>query len=324
MPDAPDQVLITANPFSGSGANPRHVARLGAALQQAGLVPRVIWDRTERRQRLVDPQLPERVRCVVAAGGDGSITDVINELDDAGHLDAVPIATLPIGTENLFAKQFGFPRDPRKIAEAIRRGGDIRCDLGQANGRLFHLMVSAGFDADVVYRLAAWRAANPGKLKRVRRISYVPKFLGSLRAYGYPALRLEADGQTVTGAHAFVFNLPQYGGNLGLARHARTDDGRLDWVVFHKPGLLPMVRYGWCVLRGCHADQPDVSTGTARSLRLTAVPPEGQAGDMQDAAPGPVPGEVNMQADGDPAGRTPLDVSVRPAALRVIDMRLGT
>lgn len=308
---APASVAICANPYSGRGPNRRRVDALVAALEARRINARLVWDRNERVQLLSDPSLSEWCRCVIAAGGDGSIADVVNDLSGGRREGAgapatagsIAFATLPIGNENLFARQFGFDAGPERIAEAIARGRTRRIDVGLMEGagqpRLFTIMASAGFDAQVVHRVDRWRR-GADKLKRVNRLSYVPHILGAIRRYSYPAVTLEAGGRTVTGTHAFVFNIPQYGGRLGIGRHADEADGKLDWIVFHRPGLIRLAMYGLSVIARRHLRRVDVSHGRAASVTLTAATP------------------VPLQADGDPAGTTPASFTVRPAALSVI------
>ena len=299
-------MLICANPFSGSGPNRRHMEGLVEALSARGLEPRLVWDIQQRQATLADPQLAAWCRCVVVAGGDGSIGAVINEMDRAGVLTtagdgrpAVALATLPMGNENLFAKYFGFTRDTRALSESIGAGRTRRIDLGRAGsqgsdspGHLFTLMASIGFDAEVVHRMDRWRSTHHG-LRRVRRISYLPRVVSSAWGYRCPGLRVQVDGQALTGSHLFVFNLPSYGGGLNIAPPGcREDDGLLDWVMFDRPGVWPLLGYAWSVLRGRHLDRSDVMHG--RASRLTVC--------SQAKAP--------LQLDGDPAGTVPAEVQI--------------
>ncbi|MFI4862040.1 MAG: diacylglycerol/lipid kinase family protein [Phycisphaerales bacterium JB063] len=300
-------VLITANPFSGKGENRKRVAALSAALDARGIPCEAVWDLDERRATLAQPDIHERYRCLVSAGGDGSIAAAVNDLRAGlAHADdttQLPIAMLPAGNENLFAQAFGHNRGTDALASAIARGRTQTLDAGDAGGRLFTLMASAGFDSEVVRRVDDWRvpAESGAPLKRVSRISYAPKIVGAVTAYRYPPVTLEADGQTATGAHAFVFNIGRYGMNLGLARGADPSDGLLDWVVFEKPGMVALAGYGLSVLRGKHLDRADVHHGRSTSIRLSAATP------------------VPVQADGDPAGETTMAIKVLPGMLRVID-----
>ncbi len=311
-------VPILANPYSGNGPNRQRVDALAAALRVVGLEARLVWDRAERAALLADADIGSWCRCVVAAGGDGSVADALNDLastescahkvapDHASPVGrAVPFATLPMGTENLFARQFGFDRSATRLAEAIARGQTVGVDLGLVEGagrpRLFTLMASAGFDAEVVHRMDRWRRTGE-HLKRVNRLSYAPRMLSAAAGYRYPRVSLEADGKTYTGSHAFVFNIPQYGGNLGIGKHADPSDGLLDWVVFERPGAVRMLGYGASVVLGRHLLRGDVRHGRSASVRL-----DSEAG-------------VPMQADGDPVGSGPATVRACAGAVRVIVM----
>jgi diacylglycerol kinase family enzyme len=286
---------IVANPYSGAGPNRQIVADLDRALRQRGMARRILWDPTERTAVLRDPDWAGSCRCIVAAGGDGTVSDVVNETRD------IPVAMMPIGNENLFARQFGY-RCVEQVADAVVRGNARTIDLGRAGERLFAIMVSAGLDADVVRRVAKWRLSG-ADLRRVTRLSYARPIFDAVTRYGYPLVELDADGQTHRGAHALVFNIPQYAARLKFVNGAACDDGLLDYVVFEKPGLAAMARYMAALAAGGrHLNMADVHHGTARRLTLRS------AGE----APAPV------QIDGDPAGFTPADLTVQPQALRVI------
>jgi diacylglycerol kinase (ATP) len=287
-------VAVVANPRSGAGPTARRVAALADALGRRGLPGRILWSPAERSAALLDPGRMATCRAVVAAGGDGTVADVVNELP-AG----VPLAALPAGNENLFARALGFDADPERLAAAVARGHTRRLDLGRARGRLFTLVAGVGFDAEVVRRLSAWRAAGP-TLRRVTRLSYARPLAAALAAGPGPRLTIEADGREAHGLQCLVVNIPAYALGLQPAPAARPDDGLLDWVVFQRPGLLALGRYTWAMVRRRHLERRDVAHGRARTIRVRS----------EDPAP--------VQVDGDPAGCTPLEITVVPAALTVI------
>lgn len=296
------EVVILANPYSGKGANKLRVEALADALAQRGMTARQVWDLGERAALLADPNVGDAYRCIVSAGGDGSMAAVVNDLQAGGETTRVPILMLPMGNENLFAQEFGHGQKPAVLADAIDRLDTRTIDMGEANGRLFTLMASAGFDAEVVQRVDAWRRATQGNgLKRVNRLSYAPKITSVLTAYRYPPVTLTAEGKSYTGAHVFVFNIGRYGGGLRIGAHADPADGLLDFVVFEKPGLVRLARYGLSVLLRGHLNRSDVHHGRAREMKF-------------DSDTGAVP----VQADGDPCGTTPCIVRVRPGAMRVV------
>ena len=125
-------------------------------------------------------------------GGDGTLNRVINQQRD------VPLAMLPLGNENLFARQFGFDGNSQHLAASIAAGRTRRIDLGRAGDQFFSIVASAGFDGDVAHRLARWRQRKT-HLRRVRSYSYVRPILASACYYHYPMLDVEADGERFTG-----------------------------------------------------------------------------------------------------------------------------
>ncbi|MBX2852850.1 MAG: hypothetical protein KTR15_14030 [Phycisphaeraceae bacterium] len=298
----PSDVVILANPYSGKGENKQRVRALSDALAGRGMSARQVWDLDERAALLGDPQVGERYRCVVSAGGDGSMAGVVNDLGKGGETTRTAIAMLPLGNENLFAREFGHGKGAGQLAAAIDRLETKTIDMGLANGTLFTLMVSAGFDSEVVRRVDRWRRATGGNgLRRVGRISYTRPIVSALTSYKYPQVTLTAGGRSVTGAHAFVFNIGKYGGGLPIGDHADASDGLLDWVVFKKPGLLRLGWYGLSAYLRRHLNSGGIEHGTSAEVRLTSA---GEA--------------VPAQADGDPCEQTPVEIKVLPGAMRVV------
>lgn len=291
-------ILVVANPYSGAGPNRRRVDALVGALAALGAAPRVVWHAAERSAAFADAAAMRGCRAVIVAGGDGTIAQVINELPRG-----LPLAVLPLGTENLLARALGFGREPTALADAVVACRTRTLDLGRATAgdrtRLFALMIGAGFDAAVVHRMAAWRASGPA-LRRVRRVSYVAPIAASLFGYAHTRVRLTTEAGTVQGAHCLIANVPAYPLDIRLTPTASPDDGRLDWLMLERPGVVPLMTYGWAAYRGRHLARRDVRAGQATRLRLTAETP------------------TPVQLDGDPWGTTPVEVDVVPRALTVI------
>jgi diacylglycerol kinase (ATP) len=293
-------ILIAANPYRGAAGPRARVEALVAALEAAGAGSRVrvVWDAAARAAFLADPGAMADVRCVVAAGGDGTVAAVINELTTD-----VPLAVLPTGNENLFARALGFAVAPARLARAILAGQRRRLDLGRARTaagtRRFGLMLSAGFDAEVVHRVARWRAQGGGP-RRVGRVSYLRRIGAALWAYGYAPLAVTADDVTVRGAYCAIGNMPDYPMALRLTPTARADDGLLDWVAFQRGGRVALTGYAWAVLLRRHATLRHARSGRARRLRITSEVP------------------VPVQLDGEAVGFTPVEIDVLPAALPVV------
>jgi len=309
---SPDgRILVFANPYSGHRDNRSRVDDLSAALLVRGLASEVVWEVGRRNAALAEAG--PGCRAVVVAGGDGSVNDAVNMLARAGRLD-VPLATVPVGTENLVAQALGFETSIATLADALAAGQTRSIDLGvvgsidaleAGDGHRFVLMLTRGFDAHVVHQMDRWRRTpGGGTLRRVNRFSYVPRILRGLVGYRYPRLRLETDaGEVVEGTQAYVFNLGFYGGGFPLGAHAEPDDGQLDWMVLQRPGSVRLLHTHWLALWRRHLSSPHVVHGRAEKVRITAV------GDP-----------VVAQADGDPLPPGATEVRVCPGALRVIQM----
>src|SRR5262249_6821570 len=121
------RVAILANPRSGSGKSRRLVEALAGALRARGLPPVTCWER-EALSELVHAGI-EDWRCIVAAGGDGTVQEVVN------RAPGVPVAILPLGNENLVARYCGLRRSPQRLADAIVAGRTRSFDLARIGER---------------------------------------------------------------------------------------------------------------------------------------------------------------------------------------------
>jgi diacylglycerol kinase family enzyme len=190
-------------------------------------------------------------------------------------------------------------RTPEAVAEIIALGQATTIDAGVANGRLFVLMVSCGFDADVVSRLHARRQGH------IRHWSYMRPILDAVRNYDYPPITIHqtlADGseQTVESRWLFAFNLPCYAFALGLAPDAQASDGLLDTCAFTGGSFWHGLRYLAAVTRRRHRELVDCRMARVRRLRIESARP------------------VPFQVDGDPGGILPLEIQVLPGRMTVL------
>jgi diacylglycerol kinase family enzyme len=89
------------------------VAAFASALEGYRIGCRIAWTPADRAAMVADASSDAECRCLVAAGGDGTVSALLNERP------VVPIAVLPAGTENLFARHFRFDGRPESLARAI-------------------------------------------------------------------------------------------------------------------------------------------------------------------------------------------------------------
>jgi len=271
-----------ANRNSGIGRGLRSVHRLVAALGQVGLRAEIAWTPEARAALVSQSAADPRCRCLVAVGGDGTVSALINE----GL--SVPLTVFPAGTENLVAQHLGLGRDPKVLAGLIAGSRPVRVDLAQAAQRRFLLMAGLGFDGDVVTRHHQARVSRLGLIRPTSRLAYVEPILRSSLSYRFPSItvRIADPGaeEVLIGTTVFIFNMPRYALGLPFAPTAQEDDGWLDLVIFRNPGPFQALYYVWKVVRGTHLHQPGVFHRRVKKLVVTADEP------------------IPVQIDGDPAG----------------------
>jgi diacylglycerol kinase (ATP) len=302
LPPEADRVLIVVNPKAGAGSGKARVERLVAALDRHGLKAELISELAAVADRAAEAEASGRLRAVIGAGGDGTIAEIINRSPAR-----VPIAMLPLGTENLLSKYVDMPRAPEEIAEVIAAGVAVRHDAGKAGSRLFFLMVSCGFDAEVVRRLHENRQGH------IRHWSYFKPIWQTIRSYEYPELRIycepvdhldgASDGhplEPIRARFAFAFNIPRYAFGFQFAPDALGDDGLLDVCTFRTGSFGHGLWYLANVVLGRHHRLADCSMMRARRMRIEADVP------------------VPYNLDGDHGGFLPLDIEVVPDRLTLL------
>lgn len=284
-------VLVCANLRAGSGRT-EQASGLAVALRERGLRPTLVTELDELSQRALEAHAAGDLRAVVAAGGDGTVSEVVNRIPAE-----TPVAVLPLGTANLLAKYAGIRSDVADLAAALADGRCWRLDAGLANGRVFLLMAGVGFDAEVVHRMHELRQGP------ISYWSYAKPIWRAIRSYDYPTLRIYCDGQLagpLEAAWAFVVNVPAYAGGLNMAPEADPADGGLEVATFRRGSLCRGLWYVTNMYARRLARLGDYQVRTARRIRIEADLP------------------VRYQLDGDPGGQLPLEIAVLPGRLRLV------
>ncbi len=140
-------LCIIHNPTAGRRRT-RFYDAVAAALEERGC--RLTVRETsgpESATELARAAAAEPFEAVVAAGGDGTINEVVNGLAGA----PMPLGLIPLGTANVLAAEIGLPRRPESVAAALIEGALRSAYIGRANGRAFAMMAEVGFNAHVVH-----------------------------------------------------------------------------------------------------------------------------------------------------------------------------
>jgi diacylglycerol kinase (ATP) len=295
-----NSVLILHNPRSGA----RHATGIIAAhlekFRNAGfdVTSHDSLDHFENHAKQLFDE--SKLRAVIAAGGDGTASAVASRVDST-----VPIWLCPLGTENLLARYLQMRAEPSVAAASIRHLKTRLLDAGSANDRLFLIMASVGFDAEVVRRVHTNRRGH------IRKWHYWLPILQSIFSYPFPPLQLKsfsldaASPKISEAAWCFVMNVPRYADGLSIAPMAIDGDGKLDVCTFGQGGFWNGLRYLRNIRKGTHLQLADFE-----HIRITSVQIEIPA---ESRAP------IAYQLDGDFGGNLPLNIKVLPKRLTMVE-----
>ncbi|MDE3087796.1 MAG: diacylglycerol kinase family lipid kinase [Chloroflexota bacterium] len=241
----------------------------------------------------------QHLDAVLAAGGDGTMNEVANGLVDT----ATALGVLPSGTANAWAKEMGLPLGDLVTAARRLADAEVRAiDVGEVRGptmapRVFVLWSGVGLDALITSDIEPQRDMK-------RRLGALMFWLVGIRdAWSYRGKR----ATLVVGEKrisrrvilALAANAQLYGGIVKIAPNARVDDGLLDFVVFKGTGFWATA---WHILRvffGAHLRDPQVEIYSVASVTVDGK-------------------NLRVHVDAEPIGFAPVEIRVRPRALRVL------
>jgi YegS/Rv2252/BmrU family lipid kinase len=236
---------------------------------------------------------------VIAAGGDGTVSEVANGL--AGS--EVALGMFPIGTTNVWALQMGisplWPLRQHSLLEAAKvlaEGHIRRVDLGQINGRYFLLWAGVGLDAKITEEV------EPEAKKRLGVLAFVIAGIMVAKEFAGTKVQVTIDGCEVNRRAILIVasNAQRYAGFMRLAAQARLDDGLLDVLIFKGQGFPATLRHLFSVLTNRHLRDPQVEYYQAQRVKIGAAKP------------------LSVHADDEPFTTTPVEIGIVPRALRVV------
>lgn len=289
----PRRVLIITNPAAGRSRG-RKLAEVMDLLRAKGcVVSEKLTTRRGDAEEFARQASADDYDVVVAAGGDGTVNEVVNGMVD--RPDRPRLAVIPLGTANVLALEIGLdPKDAEQVAETVAAGPTRTVHLGLANGRHFVLMAGAGLDAHVVEGVNGTLKRHTGKL------AYVVESVRQAFGYDFPELTIRANGETYEGRMAVACKGRFYGGPFVAAPDARLDRPKLEVCILPKSGFGGVVRYGLALPMNKLSDLPEVKVVSADSI--TILGPRG--------AP--------LQGDGDIVARLPAEISIARETVELV------
>jgi diacylglycerol kinase (ATP) len=265
---APRRLLVIYNPAAGRRPRRRldiilsYLTELGSAfvLRETGA-----RGDAEAIARAADPA---EFDAVVAAGGDGTINEIVNGLAES----ALPLAILPLGTGNVLANELGLPHSPRRLAALAAFGAEKRIWTGEVGARRFVAMAGIGFDAAVVAGL------DEALKRRIGKLAFVWQIIVQLWRYEAQRYRIVCGEAEHLPASAVIVKGRFYAGRFVLAPAARLDEPALHVVLFGRTGRSAALRYLAALVVGMTHRLRDVTILPTQSLTIlgpSGMPVEG-------------------------------------------------
>jgi YegS/Rv2252/BmrU family lipid kinase len=288
-------IFFIVNPKSGASSNKRLVGTFRAYLEQHGYDLHVEYTESLEHgcQLAQQAGADDRYKLVAAAGGDGTIRQVVHGLSGSKK----PLLIIPCGTENLLANELGFDVQPETVIKAFESGYIRPLDLGIANQQHFTSIAGIGFDGKVVHRVQSVRKGH------ISHLSYFWPLWRTFWDYDFPAIKVTVDGKEFFSGRGLLFvgNISRYAIGLGILNKADFSDGLLDVCIFRCSHCWSLLKHAaMTVLKLNHRSKHAFYT-QARSIRVES--------------------ECNTiltELDGDPGPSLPLDISIIPQAIQVL------
>ena len=292
------KLLLIYNPNANHGRAAKILPRVEALFTQNSIVFDLrLTDYPEHAIQIVRESDFSAYDGVVAAGGDGTLFEVVNGYFQNPSKKRIPLGILPIGTGNAFARDLDLhlSKWPEAIP-IIGLGRPKKVDVGRfhTHGQTYYYLniLGLGFVADVT--------ATAHHLKGVGNLSYTLGVLYRTIMLHSHDLEIEIDGRKLERKNLFVeISNTRYTSNFLMAPNAKIDDGLLDVTLCSPLTRRKLLRFFPKVFTGEHILLDEVETFQARSIRIVTDPPK------------------VLTPDGELLGISPVEVECLPQAIEV-------
>ncbi len=254
-------------------------------------------------EKLATRAIEQGYSTVIAAGGDGTVYEVLNGLVAAkANPDEIRLGVLPLGTVNVFAKELGMPMNAMQCREVLLRGNSCLVDLpitfftreGSQQQRAFAQLGGAGLDALAIQEVS---------FKIKKRLGPLAYIIAGLKVLGrnLPCIHCHTpDGEKASGKLILIGNGAYYGGRFRVFPDAALDDGCLHALVFREVKWLELPRRGLGLWFDRLHTQPGVTYIKAKSLKLESAD------------------HVPFELEGEVVGQLPTEFKISSDKLQVI------
>ena len=233
---------------------------------------------------------------VIAAGGDGTLNEVVNGLDGYD----TPLGLIPLGTANDFARQAGIPMDVNHAMDVILRRKPMRIDTASLNGRRFLNVSTGGIGAEATAETPSqFKETMGGIAYAITGIRKLADYTPTHAVFTSGGFRLECDFLLFA-----IGSARASGGGTLVTPHASLTDGLLDLCIVEQMSRREFARTVLRLRRGEHVGDAGVHYVRVADLVIQGTSP------------------ISVNVDGEVSGATRLDYRARPRDLNVHLMHL--
>jgi diacylglycerol kinase (ATP) len=285
------------NPTSGREEIRRRLPDILQKLERGGIETSCLATEGEGDAARAASQAVERgFDMVIAAGGDGTLNEVVSGLSIHEHRPSLGI--LPLGTTNDFARAHGIPKLWTDACDLITRRYTRAVDVGKADDKYFINIAGGGSLTELTYEV-------PSKLKTmVGQLAYYMKGLEKITNLHPVRMKISAEGVGDFDEEMMLFLIANSNSVAGfdrLAPDASTNDGVFDVLALRKCNLGEFIRLATMVMRGESVLQ-DPKTIYFQSSHIQV--------ESED--------RVQLNLDGEFGGTLPCTFSILPSHLNVV------
>ena len=269
-------IRVILNPTAGHGNGLRLLPSIEAALTRHALdYDLVRTGYPGHAVELTAQAIRDGVELIVAAGGDGTLNEVVNGLMQSKLSGGHPptLGVLCAGRGNDFAGSIGIPEDIDSACKLLKLGQSRLLDVGRVTGGIhpeghyFINCVGVGFDAVATIEVA--------KLPRWGGfLSFLIAILKTIFLYNHAPLATIEYGDKIIKQRSLMISMMngrRLGAGFIMAPDSKPDDGLLDLCIAEQVGPLQIIRMVPLFMKGTQASQKIIKTGKAAAIKIEAL-----------------------------------------------------
>jgi diacylglycerol kinase (ATP) len=304
------KAFIIFNPHAGTRDVQIQIQEAGTYLQTQGW--HITWCQTSyagHATQFAREAAEQGEDVAIAAGGDGTINEVMNGLIES----KTALGILPAGTGNVFATEMHIPipgplahHALKKAAETLITGQTRRVDVARATfgdgvKRHFLLWAGVGLDAEISQAFETDKNHYPG-WRTLGMIAWLLSSLFVLREFRGKRMSITVDQGVIDRRMILttVSNSQLYGRFWRLSPEAKLDDGLLDVTAMEGYGWRSSIKLATLAMLGRHTKDPEVHIYRTKYIKIETKEP------------------IPVHLDAENVGHTPIEIKVVPRALKVI------